>query len=209
MADRPPPAPRTRPDRRDLRSIHCRTTGVTMLTEPPEEERESYRRRHSRRYNRTNAATFRAFRIVNEDGKIHGSVIDATLDELSARRRPHRGVVFERELQGRARRHRGGKDSAPLPADWRHRRRRHRRVELGCTISRRRSGARHRLRPRRCARWRICGLRPCAGGLGRPACRAISRSSRRWRSARQDSPRASPWCGSNGTACARRRARSS
>ena len=28
--------------------------------------------------------TFKAFRIVNEDGKIHGSVIDAALDELSA-----------------------------------------------------------------------------------------------------------------------------
>jgi acrylyl-CoA reductase (NADPH) len=28
--------------------------------------------------------TFRAFRIVNQDGKIHGSVVDAALDELSA-----------------------------------------------------------------------------------------------------------------------------
>ena len=47
------------------------------------DQRERFRT-DERRYNRTLMQTFKAFRIVNENGKIHGAVVDAALDELSA-----------------------------------------------------------------------------------------------------------------------------
>ncbi len=49
-------------------------------------------------------STFQAYRVFEDDGTVRGRVVDATLDELSRRRRRHRGGVFERQLQGRARR---------------------------------------------------------------------------------------------------------
>ena len=52
-----------------------------------------------------------------------------SLDEFSPRQRCHQGRVFERQLQGRARRDRRGEDHAPLSAHRRRRRGGHGRVE--------------------------------------------------------------------------------
>ena len=68
--------------------------------------------------------TFKAFRIFNEDDRIAGRVVDMTLDDLVAGEVAVHDRVFERQLQGRARRHAApaARSSAAIPLTRRHRR---------------------------------------------------------------------------------------
>ena len=102
---------------------------------------------------------FRAFRVFDEGGAVGGRVVSATLEELS----PGDVVIKAAYSSVNCKRRAGGygdrQDRPPIPADRRHRRIGHGRIERRRPLRGGRPRARDGLRPRRRARWRIRGTR--------------------------------------------------